>query len=108
MIRISTIIISLTLLITTVVQTSAIEIKGVQIRASEGRSGSIISKPVVLTKAATIIRIDGPKEGFCITGTATICSSSEIIGMTLEPGTYSVFPNVPEGKNKEKVVIYLR
>ncbi|MBF0317902.1 MAG: hypothetical protein HQL04_06975 [Nitrospirae bacterium] len=93
---------------TTTVEISAIELIGVHIRASEGRSGSVISKPVTLTRAATIVRIDGPKEGFCITGTATICSSSEIIGMTLEPGTYTVFPNVPPGKDREKVVIYLR
>ncbi|MBF0538376.1 MAG: hypothetical protein HQL03_09015 [Nitrospirae bacterium] len=107
--RIRTILICLTLLvITTAVELSAIEITGVQVRASEGHSGAIISKPVTLTRPATIVRIDGPKEGFCIMGAATICSSSEIIGTTLAPGTYTVFPNVPTGKDREKVVIYLR
>ncbi|MBF0609066.1 MAG: hypothetical protein SFH39_10570 [Candidatus Magnetobacterium sp. LHC-1] len=103
-----TLICLMLLVLATAMTLSAIELTGVQVRASEGRSGSVISKPVTLTRAATIIRIDGPKEGFCITGTATICSSSEIVGMTLEPGTYAVFPNVPAGKDREKVIIYLR
>ncbi|MBF0565683.1 MAG: hypothetical protein HQK89_10605 [Nitrospirae bacterium] len=86
----------------------AIVLSGTQIRATMNSRGRIASVAVTLKHPVTVIRVDGGKDGFCITGSAIICSSEELIGTTLAPGTYKVFPNVPEGKEVGKVTIYLR
>jgi hypothetical protein len=89
-------------------RTDVIILSGKQIRGSMDRKGKIIGKAITLKHPAAVIRVDGGKDGFCITGTAIICSGEELIGTKLKPGTYSVFPNVPEGKDEDTVIIYLR
>lgn len=89
----------------------ATELQGTQIRGVPGRNAQLISTPVKLVKPAKVDRIDGGKEGLCIQSPAErpLCGSpSELIGKTLKPGSYTVYPNLPVGRDRASVTVYLK
>lgn len=89
----------------------AIEIRGTQIRGNAGRNAEIKSSPVKLSKPAKIDRIEGGKEGLCIQSPAEapLCGMpDELRGMTLQPGSYTAYPNLPKGKDQYSVTVYLK
>ncbi|MCE1226093.1 MAG: hypothetical protein LWW87_06335 [Geobacteraceae bacterium] len=89
----------------------AAELKGTQIKGAPGRDAQIISATVKLAKSAKVDRIEGGKEGLCIQSPAEqpLCGApSELIGKTLKPGSYTVYPNIPEGKERASVTVHLK
>jgi hypothetical protein len=89
----------------------ATELKGTQISGAPGRDAQIISSTVKLAKPAKVDRIEGGKEGLCIQSPAEapLCGMpSELIGKTLKPGNYTVYPNIPTGKDRATVTVYLK
>ena len=89
----------------------ATELKGTQIKGTPGHDAQIISATVKLAKPAKVDRIEGGKQGLCIQSPAEqpLCGApSELIGKTLKPGSYTVYPNIPEGKERASVTVYLK
>ncbi len=84
----------------------ALELRGKQIRGVPGRNAQIVSTPVVLKAPAKVKRIEGGKEGLCIQGVKMMCGSvAELIGKTLQPGSYTVYPNLPQGVQEYSVTV---
>lgn len=90
------------------VVSEALELRGKQIRGVPGRNAQIVSAPVVLKAPAKIKKIEGGKEGLCIDGGRMLCGSvAELTGKTLQPGSYTVYPNLPNGVNEYGVTVFL-
>ncbi len=89
----------------------AMELKGTQIKGIPGRDAQIISTPVKIVKPMKVDRIEGGKEGLCIQSPAEVplCGDpSELKGKTLKPGSYTIYPNIPTGKDRASVIVYLK
>lgn len=90
---------------------AAVELKGTQIKGTPARDAQIVSTPVKLTSPVKVERIEGGREGLCIQSPAEppLCGNhSELIGKTLNPGSYTVYPNIPAGKDQATVTVYLK
>ncbi len=89
----------------------ALELKGTQIKGVPGRDAQIISTPVKLVKPMKIDRIEGGRDGLCIQSPAEVplCGDpSELKDRILKPGSYTVYPNIPTGKDRASVTVYLK
>jgi len=89
----------------------AMELKGTQIKGTPGHDAQIISTPVKLTKSAKVERIEGGKEGLCIQSPAEapLCGTpSELTGKTMKPGSYMVYPNIPNNKDRASVTVFIK
>jgi len=80
------------------------------------RDASIRSDPVELPSDGKVTKVEGSHAGFWInkvsrwgreTKLAGFSSSDEAIGYSLEAGTYTVYPNVPEQASGADVTLYV-
>jgi hypothetical protein len=106
-----TVIVAGAVLVLSAAWCGATELKGTQIKGTPGHDAQIKSTPVKLTKAAKVDRIEGGKEGLCIQSPseAPLCGEpSKLIGKTLKPGSYTVYPNIPNNKDQASVTVFLK
>lgn len=92
-------------------QAASAEITGTYVRGEHGLNGEIISKSVYLSAPHVVLKVEGAPNGFCLTRESedseeVLCTGGQIIGKTLQPGTYTVFPAPPANKHKESVSVY--
>ncbi|QWR76188.1 hypothetical protein [Candidatus Magnetomonas plexicatena] len=92
-------------------QVAAAEISGTYVRAEHGANGKIVSKSVYLNVPHVVLRVTGAPDGFCLMRQSedseeVLCTGGKIIGKTLLPGAYTVFPSPPINKHKESVSVY--
>ncbi|MBF0518889.1 MAG: hypothetical protein HQK92_04115 [Nitrospirae bacterium] len=92
-------------------QAASAEITGTYVRGEHGVKGKILSKPIYLSVPHVVLKVDGAPHGFCLIRESedseeVLCTGGQIIGKTLLPGTYTVFPAPPANKHKESVSVY--
>ncbi len=88
-------------------------ISGTQTKGN-GSNAQLKCNPVTLNKAAKIVKVSGSNAGFwIIRGSVTIskfwkANDPSAVGVTLKPGTYYIYPNIPKNKNAASVQIHLK
>ncbi len=95
--------------------TQTIELSGKQTKRGQFAAAKLVSEPVELTSTATITKVKGApggfwinqKDGYKIKNIYKFWDSNKAIGKTLKKGTYTVYPNLPKGKEEASVVVYL-
>jgi hypothetical protein len=93
-----------------------IVLSGKQTKRGQRWSAKLESQSVVLSEGGTIASVEGARRGFWIERqgagdkqTVYKCwNSAEAVGQSLGPGTYTVYPNLPEGEEEEVVRVYLQ
>ncbi len=91
------------------INAQTIKISSTQTRGNNGMNAELKCRPVKITKAATIIKVEGDCLGLWIVRadkvTHTFQSNKKALGTVLEPGTYYIYPNLKAGKNTASVTV---
>jgi hypothetical protein len=93
---------------------AAESITGTQTRGSAGQSATLTCSPVTINSPRVVSSISGSNEGFWIVqGSATVArfykqNDPAARGLTLQPGTYYVYPNLKSGQQKATVTVVIR
>jgi len=91
-----------------------VTVSGQQIKGSPGSNAKLISKAVRITKTSKIIAVKGNNKGFWISTRSGIIAKywksndKRVIGRTLKPGTYFIYPNLKRGQNNASVTITIK
>lgn len=86
-------------------------LSGSQTAGSPGSGAKLSSNPVTLAQPMTISAVSGSNAGFWIqSGSNTVAKFHQpndpgVVGTTLPPGTYTVYPNLPNGAKSATVTL---
>jgi hypothetical protein len=88
---------------------------GKQTKRGQRWSAKLESSEVTLEKAAAIVKVEGARTGFWVNQKQgyrnetvyKFWNAKAAVGKRLNPGTYTVYPNLPAGEDEEIVKVYL-
>ena len=97
--------------VATTVSAEDIILWGKQTRGWGATNAKTETKAVTLAKPATIVKVEGSAESYCIwsQGRSVLCGgkNQSIVGRTLSPGRYTVLPGL-NGQSSADVRIHLQ
>ncbi len=101
-------------LVTPMYMASAETLSGTQTSGSAGSNAKLQCTAITISKPMTISAVSGNNAGFWVVkGNTTVAqyykpNDTSAIGTTLQPGTYTVYPNLPKGSSSASVTLTLK
>lgn len=95
------------------IASAGVSISGKQTAGSAGSNAKLTCSPVKISKTMKITGVSGSNAGFWIQkGSATVAryyksNDPSAKGRSLDPGTYYVYPNLPNGAKTATVTVSL-